>query len=45
MLYRWELFGLPIFEIGSVLTALAAALTLVSMFSYLKAAWPELKRH
>jgi CDP-diacylglycerol--glycerol-3-phosphate 3-phosphatidyltransferase len=45
MLYRWELFGLPIFEIGSILTALAAALTLVSMFSYLRAAWPELKRH
>jgi CDP-diacylglycerol--glycerol-3-phosphate 3-phosphatidyltransferase len=45
MLYRWELLGLPIFEIGAVLTALAAALTLLSMFSYLKAAWPELKRH
>jgi len=45
MLYRWELLGLPIFEIGAVLTAVAAALTLLSMFSYLKAAWPELKRH
>src|SRR5688572_12161179 len=28
MLYRWELLGLPIFEIGAVLTAVAAALTL-----------------
>jgi CDP-diacylglycerol--glycerol-3-phosphate 3-phosphatidyltransferase len=45
MLYRWDLFGLPIFEIGAVLTAVAAALTLLSMFSYLRAAWPELKRH
>ena len=45
MLYRWDLLGLPIFEIGAVLTAVAAALTLLSMFSYLKAAWPELKRH
>ena len=31
MLYRWDLFGLPIFSIGAVLTVLAAALTLVSM--------------
>lgn len=45
MLYRWEILGLPIFAIGSVLTAFAAALTLLSMLSYLKAAWPELKRH
>jgi CDP-diacylglycerol--glycerol-3-phosphate 3-phosphatidyltransferase len=45
MLYRWDLLGLPIFAIGTVLTALAAFLTLVSMVSYLRAAWPELKRH
>jgi CDP-diacylglycerol--glycerol-3-phosphate 3-phosphatidyltransferase len=44
MLYRWELFGLPTFSIGAVLTVVAAALTLISMLSYLKAAWPELKR-
>lgn len=44
MLYRWELFGLPIFAIGAVLTVVAAALTLISMFSYLRAAWPELIR-
>jgi CDP-diacylglycerol--glycerol-3-phosphate 3-phosphatidyltransferase len=44
MLYRWDIFGLPIFAIGAVLTVLAAALTLISMFSYLRAAWPELKR-
>jgi CDP-diacylglycerol--glycerol-3-phosphate 3-phosphatidyltransferase len=44
MLYRWPLFGLPIFGLGAVLTVLAAALTLISMFSYLRAAWPELAR-
>ena len=44
MLFRWDLFGLPLFAIGALLTLLAAAFTLVSMFSYLRAAWPELKR-
>jgi CDP-diacylglycerol---glycerol-3-phosphate 3-phosphatidyltransferase len=44
MLYRWDLFGLPTFSIGAVLTVIAAALTLISMVSYLRAAWPELKR-
>jgi CDP-diacylglycerol---glycerol-3-phosphate 3-phosphatidyltransferase len=44
MLYRWDLLGLPIFTFGAVLTALAAALTLISMVSYLRAAWPELAR-
>src|SRR5688572_6121335 len=45
MLYRWDILGLPIFSIGMAFTVLAAAFTLVSMFSYLRAAWPELKRH
>lgn len=45
MLFRWDLFGLPIFALGALLTVLAAAFTLVSMMSYLRAAWPELKRH
>jgi CDP-diacylglycerol--glycerol-3-phosphate 3-phosphatidyltransferase len=44
MLYRWPLFGLPVFGLGAVLTVAAAALTLISMFSYLRAAWPELAR-
>lgn len=44
LLYRWDLFGLPIFAIGAALTAVAAALTLISMISYLRAAWPELRR-
>jgi CDP-diacylglycerol--glycerol-3-phosphate 3-phosphatidyltransferase len=45
MLFRWDLLGLPLFSIGAALTVLAAAFTLLSMFSYLRAAWPELKRH
>jgi phosphatidylglycerophosphate synthase len=44
MLYRYDLLGLPIFTIGAVLTVVAAALTLISMASYLRAAWPELAR-
>jgi len=44
MLYRWDLFGLPTFAIGAFLTVVAAALTLISMVSYLRAAWPELRR-
>jgi len=42
MLYRYDLFGLPIYRIGLVLTVVAAVLTLWSMISYLKAAWPVL---
>jgi len=33
-----------VFAIGALLTVLAAALTLISMFTYLRAAWPELVR-
>lgn len=44
MLYRWDILGLPIFSIGAVLTVVAAGLTLVSMFTYLRAAWPILRR-
>src|SRR5690349_8336368 len=42
MLYRWDLFGLPIYRIGLILTVVAAVLTLWSMVAYLKAAWPVL---
>ena len=44
MLFRWDLFGLPTYMIGVVLTEIAAAATLVSMAAYLRAAWPELRR-
>jgi phosphatidylglycerophosphate synthase len=48
MLFRWNLpllpgISLPIFEIGFVLTIVAAALTLISAISYLKAAWPDMR--
>jgi CDP-diacylglycerol--glycerol-3-phosphate 3-phosphatidyltransferase/cardiolipin synthase len=42
MLFRWNLWGIPIYEIGLVLTVIAAILTLLSMVQYLRAAWPEL---
>ena len=44
MMFRSDLFGLPIYEIGVALLVVAAVLTLWSMGSYLRAAWPELKR-
>ncbi len=44
MLYRWQLFGLRTYQLGVVLTVIAAAATLVSMVAYLRMAWPELKR-
>ena len=42
MLFRDDLFGLPVYQIGLYLTAGAAVLTLWSMISYLRAAWPVL---
>lgn len=42
LIYFKPLFGLPIFEIGLVLLYVASALTLSSMYSYLKAALPML---
>jgi phosphatidylglycerophosphate synthase len=50
MLFRWNLtlwpgFTLPLFEIGLVLTIIAAALTLWSAIQYLRAAWPDLRGH
>ena len=43
MLFREDLFGLPIYEIGLALTVVAAVLTLWSMIAYLIAAGPELR--
>lgn len=44
LLYREKFLGLPLYEAGLVLTALAALLTLWSMALYLRAAWPDLNR-
>jgi CDP-diacylglycerol---glycerol-3-phosphate 3-phosphatidyltransferase len=43
MFYRSDLLGFPIYDIGVGLTLLAAVLTLVSMVTYLRAAWPDLR--
>jgi phosphatidylglycerophosphate synthase len=49
MLFRWNLpiipgvLELPVFEIGLVLTVIAAVLTLSSAITYLRAAWPDLR--
>jgi CDP-diacylglycerol--glycerol-3-phosphate 3-phosphatidyltransferase len=44
LLYRHDLLGLPIYRLGLWLTVVAAALTLVSMVAYLRAAFPYLNR-
>ncbi len=43
MLYRQPLLDAPTYALGLGLTVLAAALTLVSMVLYLRAAWPDLR--
>lgn len=45
MLFRWDLLFIPMYELGLWLTVIAAVLTLVSMIDYLRAAWPDLRRH
>jgi phosphatidylglycerophosphate synthase len=42
LLWKADLAGLPVYEIGLALLFIAAALTLWSMFVYLRAAWPIL---
>lgn len=43
MLFRENLLGLPIYELGLYCLIAAAILTLWSMVVYLRAAWPDLK--
>jgi CDP-diacylglycerol--glycerol-3-phosphate 3-phosphatidyltransferase len=43
LLYRQDLFSIPTYQLGLVLTAVAAVLTLWSMIQYLRLAWPELR--
>jgi CDP-diacylglycerol--glycerol-3-phosphate 3-phosphatidyltransferase len=40
MVYKNDLFGIPIYTVGFVLLLAAAVMTIWSMFFYLKAAWP-----
>jgi CDP-diacylglycerol--glycerol-3-phosphate 3-phosphatidyltransferase/cardiolipin synthase len=42
MLYRHDLFGMPVYTPGVWLTVSATLLTLYSMLVYLRAAWPYL---
>jgi CDP-diacylglycerol--glycerol-3-phosphate 3-phosphatidyltransferase len=44
LLYEYNLFGIPVALIGEMLLYLAAALTLLSMWEYLHAAWPTMSR-
>lgn len=43
LLYKSDLWFIPVYPIGLILLYIAAALTLWSMFVYLKAAWPMMK--
>ncbi|MCF6301545.1 MAG: CDP-diacylglycerol--glycerol-3-phosphate 3-phosphatidyltransferase [Proteobacteria bacterium] len=43
LLYEADLLFLPMYKVGLILLYIAAALTLWSMFIYLKAAWPMMK--
>ena len=43
LLFRQDLFGIPVYNLGLVLTAIAVVLTLWSMVAYLRLAWPELR--
>jgi CDP-diacylglycerol--glycerol-3-phosphate 3-phosphatidyltransferase len=45
MLIRWDVWILPTYQVGLVLTVIAAVLTLVSAIDYLRAAWPDLRGH
>ncbi len=43
LLFRESLFGIPVYKLGLLLTAIAVVLTLWSMIAYLRLAWPELR--
>jgi CDP-diacylglycerol--glycerol-3-phosphate 3-phosphatidyltransferase len=43
LLFREDLWGLPVFMIGEGLLAIAAGLTLWSAVAYLRAAWPAMR--
>ena len=43
LIYRDDLWGIPVYTVGLVLLYLAVVLTLWSMTLYLRAAWPSLR--
>lgn len=42
LLWEYDIFFFPIYDIGYILLQIAAALTVVSMLIYLRAAWPHM---
>lgn len=44
LIYRQDLFGIPVYAVGYVLLYVAVILTLWSMTVYLRVAWPSLLR-
>jgi CDP-diacylglycerol--glycerol-3-phosphate 3-phosphatidyltransferase len=44
LIFREDLFGLPVFLVGEWLLGIAAALTLWSGLDYLRAAWPAMRK-
>jgi len=45
LIYREDLWGMPVYLVGQVLLSIAVVLTLWSMLLYLRAAWPMLGDH
>lgn len=45
MIYREDIFGIPVYTVGYLLLYVAVVLTLWSMTIYLLAAWPSLSEH
>ncbi len=45
LIYGEPVNGIPVFEIGLALNFLAALFTIISMFIYLRAAWPVIRKH
>lgn len=45
LLYNQSLFGLPLRELGIIALAIATILTLISMWQYLKSAYPIIAKH
>ncbi len=43
LIFHQSVLGLPVYGIGLILLYVAAILTIVSMFQYLRVAWPQLK--
>jgi phosphatidylglycerophosphate synthase len=44
MVYQHKFMGIDIYKVGFFLLLIAAVMTIWSMFIYLKAAWPSMRR-